>query len=323
MLSKLFRNKKGAFTESLGEELVDEVIEAGLAILLVIAGVSYFNMESRWSEAVSLFSERVGLTGVHSEISMMYNSVADGFPFNFIANNFAWTVAIGVILCVIGLTIKIITIKSKEEFIKDMGKVILIPGVIGVIAIIFIQIMTVSSLNDLLVRSNLVTTELALSKIEPGMMLWNMMGLLFLMGFFSLILGAMLVFVVKSLKEKPAFLTIFGNFLVFIGWFGLGYYLVVRLLALDVIAESLYGSNILKLFAFAWYMSRGTFIIALCMFALGFSLYKYGSRQIRRKRRMAIRHAKREQMILHKSPYEHHTTHNPQSHGHQGHKRHY
>lgn len=289
-------------TEKIGEEIADEILEAGLAILLVIAGVSYFNLENNWTEAVSLLAQKVGLQSVQSEVSMMYNTVANNFLFSFVKEHFAWSVAVGVLLCIIGIAVKIITIKSKEEFIKDIGKIILIPGVIGVVAIVFIQILTVNSLNDLFVKANLVTTELALSKSDTALMLWNMMGLLFLIGFLSLIFGAMLVFVVKALKGKPVFLYITGKFLVFIGWFGIGYYLILRLLAIDVIASSLYGSDILKLFAFSWYMSRGTFITALCMFALGFTLYNYGNREIRRMRRMALKEGRQGPMILHQRP---------------------
>jgi hypothetical protein len=133
------------------------------------------------------------------------------------------------------------------------------------------------------------------------MMLWNMMGLMFMIGIFSLIFGAMLVYVIKSLHGKPAFLYITGKFLVFIGWFGLIYYGVLRLLAIKDVAATLYGENIIKLFAFAWYIGRSTFVISLCMFALGFTLYKYGLREIRKKRRMLL-HEGRSHMVLHDQP---------------------
>ena len=295
---------EASLTEKIGAEIVDEILEAGLTILLVIAGVSYFSIENNWTEAASLIAEKTGLASVQSEIGMMYNSIASGFPFSFLRAHFGWSVAIGVLLCIAGITIKILTLKSREEFIKDIGKVILIPGIVGVIAIVFIQILTVNSLNDLFVRANLPGMEAALGKMESGIMVWNMMGLMFMIGLFSLILGSMLVYVVRALKEKLAVLRITGNFLALIGWFFLGYYVIIRLLAIDVVASSLYGGNILKLFVFVWYMSRGTFITAVCMFALGFTLYKYGAREIRKKRRMAIMEARREQMIIHKSPYE-------------------
>src|SRR3989344_366819 len=295
---------EASLTEKIGAEIVDEILEAGLTILLVIAGVSYFSIENNWTEAASLIAEKTGLASVQSEIGMMYNSIASGFPFSFLREHFFWSVAIGVLLCIAGITIKILTLKSREEFIKDIGKVILIPGIVGVIAIVFIQILTVNSLNDLFVRANLPGMEAALGKMESGIMVWNMMGLMFMIGLFSLILGSMLVYVVRALKEKLAVLRITGNFLALIGWFFLGYYVIIRLLAIDVVASSLYGGNILKLFVFVWYMSRGTFITAVCMFALGFTLYKYGAREIRKKRRMAIMEARREQMIIHKSPYE-------------------
>lgn len=310
--------RKPTITERIGEEIVDELLEAGLAILLVLAGVSYFNLENNWTQAAALMADKVGLVSVESEVSMMYNSVVNGGIFMFFKNHFLLSIVVAILLCIGGITFKILTLKSKEEFIKDMGKVILVPGLVGLLAIILIQILTVSSLNDLFVRSNLATMELALDKMSSGMMIWNMMGIIFMTGIFSLIFGSMLVYVVKALKERLLFLRITGNFLALIGWFFLGYYAIMRLLAIDMVASSLYGGNILKLFVFVWYMSRGTFITAVCMFALGFTLYKYGKKEIRRKRRLAIMESRREQMIIGRSPYEG-QTHYPPYTGHEQH----
>jgi hypothetical protein len=164
--------------------------------------------------------------------------------------------------------------------------------------------------------------------MDSGLMIWNMMGLLFMIGIFSLIFGAMLVYVIRALHGKPAFLYITGKFLVFIGWFGLVYYGLVRLLAIKDVAATLYGENMLKLFAFAWYMGRTTFVVALCMFALGFTLYKYGLREIKRKRKMMIKEG-RGNMVLHNQPstyYQQHPqhmpSHQPQDHNHPHHPPH-
>ena len=305
---------KISLTEKIGEEMVDNILEAGLALLLVIGGVSYFSLDNKWSEALSLIADKAGLIAAKSEITLMINTVMNTFPFNFIQTHQTSGLIIGVTLCVIGAVAKILTLKSKEEFIKDLGKILLIPGVIGVLSIIIIQLLTVSSINDLLVRSSIATTQLTLSKMDPGMMIWNMMGLLFMIGIFSLIFGAMLVYIIRALHGKPAFLYITGKFLVFIGWFGLIYYGLMRLLAIKDVAATLYGENILKLFAFAWYIGRTTFVVALCMFALGFTLYKYGVKEIKRKRRMMI-HEGRSHMVLQERPATyppHQTQHQPE-----------
>lgn len=301
--------KKASVTEFLGGELIDEILEAGLALLLVMSGISYFNLESNWVDAMRLVGEKVGLSSSESEISVMINTISNTFPFSFIQQHQTWALVIGISLCVLGIIIKILTLKSKEEFIKDMGKVILVPGIIGVVAIVFIQIMTVNSLNDLMLRAQLVSTQLAFSKASSGIMLWNMMGLLFLIGFFALIFGSMIYYVTKSLGRKPIALHLTGKFLVFVGWFSLVYYALIRIFAIEAIASSLYGENILKLFAFSWYMARGTFIVALCMFALGFTLYNYGNKQMRIKRRMALREAQRHSMAVHQRPSHEHTHH--------------
>src|SRR3989344_5208642 len=294
--------KKASMTEYIGGELIDEVLEAGLALLLVMSGVTYFNLTNKWSDAMRLVGEMVGLSSSESEISVMVNTISNTFPFNFIQQHQTWALVIGITLCLIGIVVKVLTLKSKDEFIKDIGKIILIPGILGVVAVVFIQIMTVNSLNDLMLRAQLVSTQLVFSKASSGIMLWNMMGLMFLIGFFSLIFGSMIYYVTKTLGRKPMALHLFGKFLVFIGWFGLIYYAIIRIFAIESIASSLYGENILKLFAFSWYIARETFIVALIMFALGFTLYNYGNRQIRVKRKMALREAQRGRMMLHQAP---------------------
>lgn len=308
---------KVSITEKIGEELVDNTIEAGLALLLVVGGFSYFNLSNKWMEALGLVAEKVGLSGSEAEVSLIVKTISNTFPFNFIQSHTTWAVAIGILLCIIGIVIKIITLKSKEEFIKDLGEIILVPGIIGIISVVFIQIMTVNSLNELLMKAQLVSTQLAFSKTTSGIMLWNMMGILFLTGFFSLVFGAMLYYVSKSLGNKPLPLYILGKFLVFIGWFSLIYYAVLRVFSLDIIAQSLYGENIIKLFAFSWYMARSTFIVALVMFALGFSLYTYGRKEIKKKRIMELKEAKRMSYMQGVQPHQYtqpgqHQHHNPE-----------
>lgn len=305
---------KQSITEKIGEELVDNVLEAGLAILLVMSGINYFNLDNKWVEAMKLLTDRVGLGSSEKEISMMMSSVANTFPFNFVQQHQGWTLAIGIMLCIVGIVAKVLTLRSKEELIRDIGEIIFVPGIIGVVSIVFIQIMTVNSINDLMLRAQLVTTQLAFSKADSGAMIWNMMGLLFLIGFFSLIFGSMIYYITKSLGRKPLPLFLFGKFLVVIGWFGLIYYAVIRLFAMDIVAQSLYGGNILKLFAVAWYISRGTFIVAVCMFALGYTLYSYGRKEIKRKRKLALIEAKRVHVVPYGEPG--HQQHNVQHYGH-------
>ena len=67
--------KKASMTEYIGGELIDEVLEAGLALLLVMSGVTYFNLTNKWSDAMRLVGERVGLSSSESEISVMVNTI--------------------------------------------------------------------------------------------------------------------------------------------------------------------------------------------------------------------------------------------------------
>ncbi|MBW3000117.1 hypothetical protein KY339_05585 [Candidatus Woesearchaeota archaeon] len=293
--------KKKSFTEKIGKEIVDEVLEVGLSFLLVVFGINYFNLESKWVEAGSLIADRVGINSF--EVTLMWDKIANTFPFSFIGAHSDMALIIGLLICIVGFAIKITTIKSRNEFIRDLGKILLIPGVIGIVALIIVQLLTMSSINELLVRSSLASTQLALNHIQAGVMIWSMMGVLFLVGLFSLIIGAVLVYVIRSVGGKPVILHLTGKFLTVIGWIGLGFYILIRILAMESIANSLYGSNVLKLFAFSWYLGKGTFMVSASMLALGYVLFKYGNQEIRRARKRRLMHYKRPLPTPHKPYY--------------------
>jgi len=286
---KIFKNKKGqGISELIGEEIVDEFLETGLSILLLVFGISYFNIEQRWVDAANLLGHRFG-GGTFEEITLMVNSISNSFPFNFIGQYGNTGLIIGIALIFFGVLVKVMTVKSIHEFIKDIGKVIMLPGIVGVVAIIIIQLFTVSSVNDVIARGQLAQSQLALQQIDPAVALLNLMGLMLYIGIMGILLGSLLSFISKSIGHKPAFLYIMAKFTVFIGWFSLIYYIIIRLLASQAVTDILYGKSILLLFAFSWYIARGPFLASLCMFGFGLGLYKYGSIQLRKAKRQMVK----------------------------------
>ena len=85
-------------------------------------------------------------------------------------------------------------------------------------------------------------------------------------------------YTIKKLGGKPIALRLGGEFMVIVGWFTLAFYGIFRLLAIETLAQGLYGTTSLKLFTLMWYLSKSGFIAATCMFAAGIVLYRYGRR---------------------------------------------
>ncbi len=286
---KIFKNKKGeSVSETIGAEIVDEFLEAGLSIVLLVFGVSYFNLESRWVDAAELLGHKFG-GGAFEELKLMIGTISNSFPFNFIGQYQNTGLVIGLALVFFGVLVKVMTVKTMPEFIKDIGKVIMLPGIIGVVAIIIIQLFTVSSVNDVIARGQLAQSQLALQQIDPAVALLNLMGLMLYIGIVGILVGSLLSYISKSLGHKPAFLYVMAKFSVFVGWFSLIYYLVIRLLASQAVTDILYGKSILLLFAFSWYVARGPFLVSLCMFGFGLGLYKYGTIQLKRAKKEMLK----------------------------------
>ncbi|MFC1754946.1 hypothetical protein ACFL96_16405 [Thermoproteota archaeon] len=260
-------------------ELIDQVLEAALALLAVGFGINYFLLADSWIDAVGAYAKSSGTAIASQEIGLMSKTISATFPFNYLTQTtFQHVFVIGLVMFMIGVVIKVITTESRAELVKDFGKIFIIPGVIGLISIIGVQLASASKLTSLFGSATLRTAESAVAQTHTGIFVWNMMGILFLIGILMLFFGYILSYTVKKLGGKPVILYLFGEFMVIMGWFTFAFYLIFRLLAVETLANALYGTTALKLFTLMWYLSKSGFIAAVCLFAAGVVLYKYGKK---------------------------------------------
>lgn len=267
----------GKFKEFIANEFIDQILEAALALITISFGVNYFLLADSWLGAVGTYAAKSGTVIAGQEANLMFNTIGETFPFNYLTVTTVNNVfLIGVVLLVIGFIIKVITTNSRAELVKDFGKILIVPGVIGLISVTAIQLMTTSSITNLFGRATLRTAESTVANTQTGLLVWNMMGLLFLAGILMLFIGYILSLTVKKLGGKPVGLYLVGEFLVLLGWFSFAFYIVFRLLAIEALAGELYGTTALKLFTLMWYASRSGFIVAVCLFAAGVVLFRYG-----------------------------------------------
>ena len=69
------------------------------------------------------------------------------------------------------------------------------------------------------------------------------------------------------------------------------------MLAIEEVSAALTGTEILKVFAFAWYISRSSFIVSLIVFGIGYVLYTYGHEEEVRHKRMQREMLQRERIM--------------------------
>ena len=213
------------------------------------------------------------------EANLMFKTVANTFPFNYLTQtSFNHVILAGLAMFVIGVIIKVLTTPSRAELTKDFGKILIVPGIIGVISIVGIQLLTTRSINSLFLDATLRTAETTVNQANAGLLVWNMMGSLFLMGILMLFFGYILTYTIKKIGGKPVSIYLLGDFMVIMGWFTFAFYLLFRLLAVEFIAKELYGTQMLKLFTLMWYVSRSGFLASVGLFAFGLVLYKYGKK---------------------------------------------
>lgn len=270
----------GKIKEFFVNELIDQILEAAIAMIAIGFGVNYFLLADYWFNATEVIAKKAGLVASsNSEIGLMMNAIANTFPFNYlVGTNLTHVFIAGIIMIIIGLFIKIITTESRAELVKDFGKILVIPGIIGVVSLIFIQLITSNSVNNLLSQASLRMTENLIVRADPGILVWNMMGMLFMLGLFLLFLGYILRHTIKRIGGKPVTLYIIGDAMIVLGWFGFIFYAVFRILAIESIAKLLYGTQSLKIFTLMWYVSRSGFMISLGLFAFGLAIYKHGKK---------------------------------------------
>ncbi|MBW2972723.1 hypothetical protein KY359_06835 [Candidatus Woesearchaeota archaeon] len=265
--------KKKSISDRVAEEAIDEIMMAGLAFLLVVAGVNYFNM--KWSWAKILAGAATG-----SEVGEMLSALAQTFPFKylFVQYDFWGALIVAVCLTVLGLSLKAFTVRTKGKFIIDIGKNIYVPAVVGLVVILVLQLWTAFNVNEYLSSQSIAHPE-----FSSGYFIWETYGQLFLLGAALLVCGAIVKLVgEKNTSRKTIMIgdTLFnGAFILII------YYFIIRMLALDVVLYSDIG-DIVRLFIISTQYSGFTITICVFMFTFGRALKSYGVHVLKHERRM-------------------------------------
>ncbi len=270
---KHHKRRKKSISDRVAEEAIDEIMMAGLAFLLVVAGVNYFNMKWAWAEI---------LAGAASgtEVGVMLNALAQVFPFKylFVQYDFWGALVIAVCLTVLGISLKAFTVRTKGKFIIDIGRNIYVPAVIGLVVILALQLWTAFNVDDYLTTHSITRPEFG-----SGYFIWQTYGQLFLIGASLLVIGAIVRLIGEKNDSRKTLLvgdTMFNGAFVLIL-----YYILVRVLALDVVLYSGFG-QIMRLFIISNQYSGFTIIVCVFMFTFGRALKRYGIYVLKHEKRM-------------------------------------
>jgi len=260
----------------IGQKVIDEMLIAGIAVIIFLFGVNYFDLEYAWVQIISNLSASTGLahTTVQSEVSLMLSALANTFPFNYLfgsTSNLLVAIIIALLLTGLGFILKVWTTKTKERFIEDLGHELAVPAIIGFVSIFILQIYTALAIHGYFeVRSSVLPIT---SNFASGLFIWHTFGSFFITGIVALVLGSVLLVVAKAKHVKQ--LVIVGRTMVMSSYFLIGYYIFIRVLGLGVIIESSFGEY-LKYFIISGDISNFVIILCVFMFWFGKELQRYG-----------------------------------------------
>jgi len=273
--------RRKSISDRIAEEFIDEIMMAGLAFLLVVAGVNYFNMKWAWTEILGKAAAGAGLTGTTAgaEVTRMLASLAQTFPFKYLfaQYDFWGALAIAIILTTAGIMLKAFTVRTKGKFIIDIGKNIYVPAIIGLVVIVILQLWTAFNVDDYI-----TTNQLARPEFATGYFIWNTYGQLFLLGASLLVIGAIVKLVGEKNDSKKSILvgdTMFNGAIILII-----YYVIIRIMALELFIYSDIG-KVMKLFIISTQYANFTIIVCIFMFTFGRALKRYGLHVLKHERR--------------------------------------
>jgi len=253
----------------IGEHIIDDMMMAGLSVLVLAFGFNYFNIMSSWTDAFSKLHVGQNLNFV--EGSLILRSISNTFPFNLLTgnfNNFLVAMVVGLVLTLLGFALKMLTTRSKEKFIEDLGHELYVPAIFGFIGIVLLHAVTAFTLQ------NHVSDTLTLAaRFNAGILIWKSFGGIFMVGLGSLLIGSLVLLVAKSNKFDKA--VVIGRTLLNSSYVLIGYYVIIRLLGFQVVLDSPIGA-FMKIFIVSGDVSNTVVIFTVFMFWLGRELKRYG-----------------------------------------------
>ncbi|MBU0460025.1 MAG: hypothetical protein KKH52_00585 [Nanoarchaeota archaeon] len=252
--------------EKVGHEIINETITIGLSLLIIVLGFNYFNLKYAWVKIIGSLSTQAQLTGTqfYQEITLMLSGVANVFPFKYLLGQYSlvYGLIFGTVILGIGIGLKLLTRPSKDEFIRDMGRNIYVPALVGFFSLIILQIMIAFS------ASQTITQQLS----DP-FFVWFTYGELILIGITALILGSVVKIIAKA--QGSAKIRLIGNTLLYGSYIAIVFYGFIRLISLKVLLNSDVGGYI-KMFVLSGDVSVFIIIFCIFMFTFGVEIKRYG-----------------------------------------------
>ncbi|HII71942.1 TPA: hypothetical protein HA265_04270 [Candidatus Woesearchaeota archaeon] len=275
------KKRKKELSTRIAEEMINEIMMAGIAFIIILMGVNWFNMKWAWYGIMQQVSTTSGFaaTATGAEVTAMLNALGQSFPFKYIFGTFSFTLTliIAIILTVVGFGAKLWTTRTKGKLIIDIGRNIYVPAIVGILCIVLLQILAAFHLNSYMsTRMGMMPT------ISAGLFAWNSYGQLFIVGASLLIVGS----IVKLIAEKNRFgkWKVVGNTLFTGSLILIIYYFVIRIVSMEVIIDSSLG-NLLSVFLVSNQFSNWTLAFCVYFFLFGWELKNYGLAVLRAERK--------------------------------------
>lgn len=271
---------KKSLSTRIAEEAINETMMAGIAFLLVVMGINYFNMKWAWLKIIGQATSSVSSAAASAEVSRMLATLTNTFPFKFLFGQYDFwtTLIIASCLTLFGIGLKTLIVKTKGKFIIDIGKNIETPAIIGFIIIIALQIWTAVNVNKYLETRIFMTPSL-----ESGYFVWNTYGQLFLIGATFLVIGAIIKLVGEKNKARKTLLI--GNAIFTSSFILIIYYIIIRILTIDIILNSSIGKG-LSIFIISNQYSNFSIIVCVFLFTFGKELRRFGRVTLKIEKRL-------------------------------------
>jgi hypothetical protein len=257
---------KKPFWHKVGDEVINETITTGLSFLVIVFGFNYFNLKYAWIKLIeSLGQNNLVGEGFIQEFNLIAGELARTFPFNYIIGDqsLIYGSIVGIILILLGIGLKLLTKTTKEEFVKDMGKNIYVPAIIGLLSMLIVQV------------TIMINSKIDLSNINMILYVWNNYGKLLILGFTTLLLGSVCKMI--AIKQDSNKLKVLANTLLNGAYMSLGYYIILRII---VIADY----NPFNMFIISGTISANIILFCIFMFTFGLELKNYGEILVLRRR---------------------------------------
>ena len=297
--------EKKCLHERIAELVIEELIACGLTLILVIYGLNYFELKYAWTEIIKELAHEGGVVGtaIVAEASATVKAIAATPLFRFIMTGGGMNVVLaGIILVAAGIVLNFAIITKKEELYRTVGKNLYTPGIIGIIAMVVLQIITVVSLMELAGKTSYASVFSALDKsgtFSSGMTLLGAYSDILVTGLYCTIIGSVAYTLIKARKIRHPVAHIISRTMLNSGYIFLLYYAFLRLIVLAKSVSLPVLGQSLGLFAVTSRMPKPVFMLSIAMILFGIQIKRYADVMEKEKKAKARSEQKPDETLLH------------------------